>query len=46
MTAGMTSPPTLLPVPATPVIRPRMCGNQAATRRPAGSTVSPEKVAN
>ena len=46
MHTGMTRPPTLLPVAATPVIRPRTWGNQAATSRPAGSTVRPEKVAN
>ena len=46
MSTGMTRPPTLLPVAAIPVIRPRTWGNQAATSRPAGSTVMPEKVAN
>ena len=43
---GMTSPPTLLPVAATPVIRPRMWGYQAATSRPVGSTVIPNVGAN
>ena len=42
----MTSPPTLLPVAAIPVMRPRMWGYHAAIRRPPGSTVMPEKVAN
>ena len=46
MNTGMTRPPTLLPVAAIPVIRPRMRGNQAATSRPAGSTVMPAKVTN
>ena len=46
MHTGMTRPPTLLPVAATPVMRPRTWGNQAATSRPAGSTVRPAKVAN
>ena len=42
---GIVIPPKLLPATTSPVMRPTLSGNHAATTFPAGSTVAPGKPA-
>ena len=43
--AGMVSPPTLLPEVTAPITRPRAAGNHSATSLPEASDVAPGKPA-